>query len=260
MIDGKISIDVVLLGPPASGKGTVVSYFLDKYNWNAIVPGDIYRKIRDEDSDLGALVRESPERYHHCPDDLTNRIIHKAVDDCLKINQLLDLPNSRFVFDGYPRSFEQLDYLDKNFNVSAFIHLDAPIETTLAAAINRRYCSGCNKVFSKQSPPKITGPNISCIDGEASRPYLTNTCLENEAQWLSCSDSCAATSENNWITRWDDSEEKYYERISAFNQNTLPVIEAISQRPNYKKFQIIGNDKGLSEIEDWLNAVLGNNC
>ena len=46
-----------LFGPPASGKGTIGVFLKDKFECEIVTPGDIYRKLRDEDSELGQTVQ-----------------------------------------------------------------------------------------------------------------------------------------------------------------------------------------------------------
>ena len=260
MNQSRIPIDVVLIGPPASGKGTIAEALHEKFLWNIVTPGDIYRRLREEDSEIGAVVRDALEKYHHCPDELTNRIVHEMVQEQLSIGHALGISN-RFVLDGYPRSLEQLVYMDQNYDVAAFLHIDAPFELLLDASINRRYCKGCNKVFSAKNPPSITGPQITQVDGRPTRPFMTSTCLRGQgAEWPENNEACAALGEEHWQGRWDDGEEKYRERIKAFNETTMPMIEAVSQRANYRKFQVLGNPDALGEIEEWLTATLGYGC
>jgi adenylate kinase family enzyme len=260
MSQSRIPVDVVLMGPPASGKGTIAGLLQERYRWSIITPGDIYRKLREEDSEIGAIVRETLEKYHHCPDDLTNRIVHESAQQVLDITNALE-SKVRFVLDGYPRSFEQLDYLDQHYDVAAFLHIDAPFDLLLEASINRRYCKGCGKVFSAKNPPQITGPHIVQVEGRTTRPFMTSTCLRGPgAEWPDEDESCATKGEEHWESRWDDGEEKYRERIKTFNEKTMPVIEAVSQRSNYRKFQVLGNPDALGEIGEWLESILGSGC
>jgi adenylate kinase family enzyme len=256
----RVPVYVVLMGPPASGKGTIADVFQEQFQWKIITPGGIYRKLREEDSEIGAIVRETLEKYHHCPDHLTNHIIREAVQDHLNTDCVLGVP-ARFVFDGYPRSLEQLSYLDQNYDVAAFLHIDAPLERLLDASIHRRYCKGCGKVFSAKNPPRITGSQIVQIEGQAPRLFMASICLRRKtAERTEQNEECAARGEEYWERRWDDGEEKYRERFQTFNEKTMPVIEAVSQRANYRKFQVLGNPHALGEIGDWLTTILGSDC
>ena len=80
--DFKIPVSVVFLGPPASGKGTTASYLENQYNIKSVSPGNIFKKIRNENSELSKLVIESTKDGGLCPDWLTNeivRVIHPPI-------------------------------------------------------------------------------------------------------------------------------------------------------------------------------------
>jgi adenylate kinase family enzyme len=266
-----LDVAVVLLGPPASGKGTIATKLKDHYGWHVITPGDIYRKLREEDSELGLLVRETLEKYHHCPDDLTNKIVMDAALTHSSVTSALDV-TSHMVIDGYPRSFEQLEFLDAKYNVRAYVHIDASLGALLNASVNRRYCRGCQRVFSAKNPPRQTGPYaVELVDGDVrtvldngvrindivdiknvSRPFMKSTCLQGSNY---SSDLCAARSEDNWEFRWDDGEEKYKERIVTFESKTTPIINEIAKRPNYKRFKILEGIDNADSVITWLDSL-----
>ena len=134
----KLKCAFCLLGPPASGKGTIGSLLKERFGYPSIIPGDIYRRIRDEQSDLGELVRESLKDGGYCPDSLTNRIMLEEGEK---------LQHQAFILDGYPRTMVQFEYLMKNFNIGGFLHFDAPFEDLIIAATNRVQCNGCGKIW-----------------------------------------------------------------------------------------------------------------
>ena len=114
----KLHCTFCLLGPPSSGKGTIGALLKNEYQSEIITPGDIYRRLREEDSELGTLVRESLKDGGYCPDYLTNQII---LTESKKLND----SNVKITLDGYPRTVIQLEYLLENFDVKYFIHLNA---------------------------------------------------------------------------------------------------------------------------------------
>lgn len=220
----KLPCAVCFLGPPASGKGTLAARLQDRWSIPIITPGDIFRVLREEDSDLGRLVRETMERYHHCPDDLTTEIVMQKSRERIEAQRASDRP-AWLILDGYPRSFTQMEALDAHFDVALFLHVDAPFELLLQASINRRNCPSCGKVFSVQRPPE--GP---CPFRGKGAP-------------------CAADSPEHWRFRWDDGEEKYRERTASFQKNTQPIIDALAARPNYARLQWLGNSEAQAEID-----------
>jgi len=71
--DFKIPVSVVFLGPPASGKGTTASFLEKEFNIKPLSPGNIFKKIRNENSELSTLVIESTKDGGLCPHWLTTR-------------------------------------------------------------------------------------------------------------------------------------------------------------------------------------------
>jgi len=140
MDSNKLKCSFCLLGPPASGKGTIGSMLFEKLGCPIITPGDIYRRLREEDSDLGHLARESLKDGGYCPDFLTNEII---------LEETRKLVPKGVILDGFPRTMVQFDYLMENFNVQNFLYFDAPYESLIHAATNRVQCSSCGKIWSK---------------------------------------------------------------------------------------------------------------
>lgn len=201
-----------LLGPPASGKGTIGSLLNKKFGYPSIIPGDIYRRIRDEQSDLGNLVRDSLKDGGYCPDYLTNRIMGEEGDK---------LKSQPFIFDGYPRTMSQYECLIDNFEIGSFLHLDSPFEDLIQAAMNRIQCEGCGKIWSK---------------------------LMNE-------NNCCDCESHNWKERFDDSAEMYPKRYETYMSLTAPIIKAVENLPNYKKFQSLGNPNITAEVLEFVNSL-----
>lgn len=135
----KLQCTFCLLGPPASGKGTIGSLLSERFGCQIITPGDIYRRLREEDSELGNLVRESLKDGGYCPDSLTNKIM---LEEANKVD-------AGMILDGYPRTMVQFDALMEHFDVHSFLCFDAPYENLKHCATNRVQCSSCNKVWSK---------------------------------------------------------------------------------------------------------------
>lgn len=208
----KLKCAFCLLGPPASGKGTIGSLLKERLGYPSIIPGDIYRRIRDEQSDLGNLVRESLKDGGYCPDSLTNRIMLEEGEK---------LQHQAFILDGYPRTMVQFEYLMENFDVGGFLHFDAPFEDLIVAAINRVQCNGCGKIWSKL--------------------MNENTCCDCES--------------HSWKERFDDSAEMYPKRYETYLSLTAPIIKAVENLPNYKKFQSLGNPKITAEVLEYVSSL-----
>lgn len=98
-------LNVLLFGPPGSGKGTQSKRLIEHYHLKHISTGDILRKEIEEQTALGRVAQHYIEKGELVPDDIIIRII----DELFTQNK-----NAKgFVFDGFPRTVAQAEALDK---------------------------------------------------------------------------------------------------------------------------------------------------
>lgn len=90
---------VLLFGIQGSGKSTIGKYIAEKFAVPFVSMGDIFRKLREEDSETGRLVKSIIDQGHFVPDELTMQIINQRLDEA-------DVKNG-FVLDGVPRNLGQ---------------------------------------------------------------------------------------------------------------------------------------------------------
>ena len=96
--------DVVLMGPPGSGKGTQAKLLVESDGWHQLSTGDLFRQHSRIGSELGALAASYMDRGAYVPDDVTVRMVRE---------RLRELPKStRILFDGFPRTVAQAKSLD----------------------------------------------------------------------------------------------------------------------------------------------------
>jgi adenylate kinase len=97
-------VNVLLLGPQGSGKGTQAKRIARDYGIPHIATGDIIRAMKQEDSDLGRELKAVYDRGDLVSDDLMIRII----EDRLAREDAQD----GFILDGFPRTLPQAEALD----------------------------------------------------------------------------------------------------------------------------------------------------
>jgi adenylate kinase len=97
--------NLILFGPPGSGKGTQSVRVADKYNFIHISTGDILRREIRNRSTLGLKVQSFTEKGELVPDELLIDLLRSA------FRQAGNPPG--FVFAGFPRTIRQAEYLDK---------------------------------------------------------------------------------------------------------------------------------------------------
>ncbi len=97
-------INLILFGPPGSGKGTQAKKLAEKYNILHISTGDLFRKEIGDKSELGQLAMEYINKGELVPDSVTIGMLKAA----------LDRHGSTFgvIYDGFPRTVDQARALD----------------------------------------------------------------------------------------------------------------------------------------------------
>ena len=98
-------INIVLFGPPGSGKGTQAQNLIQKFNLKQISTGDLFRFNMKNDTELGKLAKYYIDKGELVPDQVT---INMLVDELKKPTD-----TNGFIFDGFPRTSYQTEVLDQ---------------------------------------------------------------------------------------------------------------------------------------------------
>jgi adenylate kinase len=98
-------INIVLFGPPGSGKGTQAQNLIEKFNLKQISTGDLFRFNMKNDTELGKLAKYYIDKGELVPDQVT---IDMLVDELKKPTDI-----NGFIFDGFPRTSYQTEVLDQ---------------------------------------------------------------------------------------------------------------------------------------------------
>jgi adenylate kinase len=120
---------LLILGPPGAGKGTQSARLAKLFAIPAIATGDIFRLNIKNGTPLGQQVKSIVDAGDYVPDSLTNELVR---------TRLLE-PDAAdgFLLDGYPRTIEQVGYLDsalaaRKQSLDAVIRLEADTEAVVA--------------------------------------------------------------------------------------------------------------------------------
>lgn len=117
--------DLVMLGPPGSGKGTQAARLTEQYRIPHIATGDIFRAQAESGTPLGAEVKAFLDRGELVPDALAISVIRHR----------LAQPDAQhgFVLDGFPRTVPQAQALD-----ALLAELDRPLDAVLYLDVDRQ--------------------------------------------------------------------------------------------------------------------------
>lgn len=96
---------LLIVGPPGAGKGTQAARITARYGIPAIATGDIFRENIRNETPLGVEVKAIVDAGDYVPDSLTNALVTARLDE--------DDAQSGFLLDGYPRTVDQIHYLDE---------------------------------------------------------------------------------------------------------------------------------------------------
>lgn len=217
-------MNIILLGPPGAGKGTLSSKILDRNNAVQIATGDIFRYNISNKTELGLKAKSYMDRGDLVPDELTIDLVWDAYD------KLEENEDRIVLFDGFPRNLDQAKALDegmakRNTEISQVVYFDVDDKILIERITGRRVCEDCGATFHiKFNKPKEDG-----------------VC-----------DKCGG----KLIQRNDDNEETVKNRISVYNDHTSPLIEYYKKAGKLVK---IDGAKTPEEVFNEFKAKLGNN-
>ncbi|RKS97464.1 adenylate kinase [Chryseobacterium defluvii] len=97
-------INIVLFGPPGSGKGTQAQNLIEKFNLKQVSTGDLFRYNMKNDTELGKLAKSYIDKGELVPDQVTTDML---IDEIRKPTD-----TNGFIFDGYPRTVAQTEALE----------------------------------------------------------------------------------------------------------------------------------------------------
>ncbi len=105
-------VNIILFGPPGSGKGTQAEKLIDKYKLVHISTGDLLRAEIAANSTLGQEAKSFMDAGKLVPDEVVIGMISKKLDE--------NTTAGGFIFDGFPRTIAQAEALDKLLNAKKY--------------------------------------------------------------------------------------------------------------------------------------------
>lgn len=208
----------ILLGPPGAGKGTQAETIVKEFNILHISTGDIFRKNIKEETELGKKVKEYLDKGLLVPDTLTIEIVKDRLlqDDCKK----------GFLLDGFPRTIEQADALDKvlgdmGHKLDCVVNIEVDSKLLIDRAVGRRICKDCGQTYHV---------------------------IYNKPTHEGICDKCGG----ELYQRKDDTKETVENRINVYVEQTKPLIEY------YTKKGVILNINGEQPIDKVGSDIISN--
>jgi len=182
-------VNIILFGPPGSGKGTQAINLVKIFKLHKIATGDLLREEIKNKTVLGNKIKSIIDKGLLVSDEIINGLIKKVI-----FNKEI---NNHLIFDGYPRNLAQAKELDlmlkkNNKKISCVLSLNVDKESVIKRILGRQICTNCRKIFNEYFNPS-TKDNHSC-----------------DIRFLQ--------------KRSDDNEKTILNRFETYLQKTLPIL------------------------------------
>jgi len=212
-------LNLVLLGPPGSGKGTQGERLQEDFDLPYHATGNILRRAVEEGTDLGKTAKEYMDNGDLVPDDVIIGVIAEE----------LEKPEAEdgFILDGFPRTTPQAEALDEELQkvgrgLTAAILIDVPDAEVERRLGGRRTCVANGHVFHIEfNPPQEEG---KCdVDG------------------------------SELIVREDDRPEVIRRRLQTYYEKTEPLVSYYEERGLLRR---VDGTKSPDQVGDQIRALL----
>ena len=181
---------IVLLGTPGAGKGTQCKRIVARYGLLHLSSGDILRRERAEDTELGRKAQGYMDSGALVPDEIIVKMMVEAIKKA---------PDAGFILDGFPRTVNQAAELAEslasaNQKMDAILNLNINEQVVAQRMTGRRSCPQCGAVYHIE--------NL--------KPKAEGVC-DNDGTQL--------------VQRPDDSAEVVANRLETYHRQTEPVVD-----------------------------------
>jgi adenylate kinase len=203
-------MNIILLGPPGSGKGTQARILVENHGLVQLSTGDMLRAAKSSGSELGRRAAEVMARGDLVSDDIVIGLIAEELDR--------EAGRHGLIFDGFPRTLAQADALgallaEKGKTLDAVVELRVDDDALIARISGRFTCANCGEVYHDQTKP-------------TAKPGVCDRCGGAE-----------------FVRRADDNAESVKVRLMAYYRQTAPLIGYY-----YAKDKLVSVD-GLAEVD-----------
>lgn len=176
---------LLILGAPASGKGTISGRILDHFRLQHISSGDRLRQHMQDNTEIGKEAKKYISQGNLVPDAIITKFI---------VNELQQHKDKPYLLDGFPRTLSQAEDLHKHEKMDLIINLNVPFDVIIDRVKNRWLHLPSGRVYNIDfNAPKVAGKDD--VTGEA------------------------------LIQRDDDKPEAVANRLKDYEIKTKPVVE-----------------------------------
>ena len=211
--------NIILMGPPGAGKGTLAKQLKEELHLVHISTGDMFRDAIKAQTELGKLAQKYINDGHLVPDEVTIGLVKERLSqpDC----------DAGFLLDGFPRTLPQAEALSEiakeiSRPIDVVVNLDCDNNELVRRISGRRVCKNCG------APYHI----------ESMRPKVEDTC-----------DLCGGP----LYQRKDDNEEALKTRLSLYVSETKPLLDYYAKLGLLESFNsLTGKEALFDEVTSYL--------
>ena len=213
-------MNILIMGGPGAGKGTMSAKIVEKYNVCHISTGDIFRSEIGNQTELGMMAKSYMDKGLLVPDEVTNQMVKSYLEN-------LEDKKNGFLLDGYPRTIEQAKAFDalsegSDLAIDTVIAMELDFSVLSGRITGRRLCRNCGEIYHMVTkPPKQEGVCDNC-GGEL-------------------------------YQRKDDTEESLKVRLDEYSRQTEPVLDFYEKKGLVKH---INADQPIEKVWQDVQAAL----
>jgi adenylate kinase len=219
-VPGLPELNLILLGPPGSGKGTQGERLQEDFRLPYYATGDILRAAVKEGTDVGQQAKEYMDRGDLVPDEVIIGVIAERLQG--------EEASDGFILDGFPRTVPQAEALDAKMSelrreITAVILIDVPEKEVLRRLGGRHTCEkNPSHIYHVEfDPPKEEG--VCDIDGA------------------------------RLMVRDDDKPEVIKNRLGQYREKTEPLIEYYDERGILNR---VDGKQSPDEVEERIHGII----
>ncbi len=213
-------MNIVLLGPPGSGKGTQAARLVEEFGLVQLSTGDMLRAAVAQGTEIGKQAKTVMEAGELVPDDIIIAMIVERIDqlDC----------RGGFLLDGFPRTRAQARMLDrmleeKGIELDFVIDMEVDEDALVERIAGRFSCAKCGAGYHDRFQK-------TSVDGV-----------------------CDACGGREFVRREDDNAETVKARLKAYREQTAPILPFYADGGRLKS---VDGMVGIDEVTTQLRTII----